>query len=172
MLKELTQAMMEQPSAPLIAREKSIEIIIGAATSAVGFFCALLVNSYLEHRRDKRAYRAILESIKQEAESNSAILKEGFERYYKDGLVLRALFVTTVSQGVSAPLFTKNASANELRVINRYLRNIMLANAYRQKAEQFRTDEKGKPWLKNLVEHWGSNISDCHNSVAEVLRLD
>jgi hypothetical protein len=171
MLQGLIYGAMVQTGTPLIAREKIAEVAIGAVTSAIGFFFALLINSYVELRRDKRGYRAILESIKQEAESNSAILKEGFEKYYKDGLVLRALFVNTVSQGVATPLFTKNASANELRVINRYLRNITLANAYRQKAEQFRTDDKGRPWLKNLVEHWGSNIGDCRSSVDEVLKL-
>jgi len=169
-LHELIQA-VGQTNATLIPRDKLVEIAIGTTTSAVGFFCALFINSYLESRREKKGYRAILESIKQEADSNKAILKESFLKYYEEGLVLRELFVSGVGQGIATPIFTKNARATELRVLNRYLRNLTLCNAYRQRAEHFRAEGKGKAWLEGLVEKWGKNIQECLVSTDDVLKL-
>lgn len=171
MLHGLIAVLLVQANASLIARDKLVEIAIGTATSTVGFFCALFINSYLEFCREKKGYRAILESIRQEAESNRAVLEQSFAEYYRKGLVLRDLSVSGVRQGIAMPMFTKNARGSEARVINRYLRNIMLCNAYRQKAEQFRTDGKGQVWLAGLIENWGKNINDCFVSTDEVLKL-
>jgi hypothetical protein len=154
--------------------EEWIKTIVGFATSTLGFLVALLVNSYVELRRDKKAYRTMLKAIKAEAGNNKVILSDSFMRFYRDGLVVREFFLGAAAQCCASPLFIKHARSSEIGVLNAYLRNIKLANGYREKAERFRLDTKGKAsqeWLEPLIDSWGDNLKRCHESIDQVLAL-
>jgi len=156
--------------------EELIKIAAESAASALGFFCALFVNARLESRKDRKAYRTMLEAIKVEAASNEAILTDSFLKFYSqpDGVVLRDFFVDTVSQSLVSLVFIKNAKTSELAALGSYLRNIRLANAYRGRSERLRFEEQGKAsreWLAGIVEYWGENLKQCELSIKDVLGL-
>ena len=154
--------------------EEWIKTIVGFGTSTLGFLVALLVNSYVDLLRDKRAYRSMLGAIKAEAGNNKVIHKDSFMEFYRDGLVVREFFLEVAAQCCANPLFIKHAKSSEIEILNAYLRNIKLANGYRAKAEYFRIDAKGKAsqeWLDALIDNWGDNLQGCRDSIEQVLNL-
>jgi len=154
--------------------EEWIKTIVGCATSTLGFLFALLVNSYIQSRADERAYRTMLLAIATEADSNAVILKESFRKFFDKGLVLRAFVPATAAQCCSSTLFIKHAKPLEMQVLNAYLRNITLANEYREKAERFWLDPEGKAskeWLNGVIEAWDSNLTRCEESIEQVRNL-
>jgi len=117
----------------------------------------------------------MLRTIKAEAKSNQVVLNDSFLKYYDSGIVLREFGVETACQYLADPVFIKHAGPKELETLNAYLRNINLANAYREKAERFQLDErrqKSKDWLNSTIAVWGENLELCQVSIHEVLRLE
>ncbi len=151
-----------------------VKTIVGVTTSTLGFLIALLVNSYLELRRDKKTHRTMLKVIKVEASSNKIILKDSFWKYYRDGVVLREFFLEAATQCCASPLFIKHAELNGIGILNAYLRNLKLANGYREKAESFLLDAKGRAsqeWLPTLRNSWEENLKLCDESIEKVVAL-
>ncbi len=154
--------------------EEWTKIIIGIATGTLGFLFALLVNSYVELRREKKTYRSMSLAIKAEAASNKVILQDSFLKFYRDGIVLRPFCLEAGAQFCANALFIKHATSTELEILNAYLRDIRLANAYREKAETFRLESKGKAsqeWLGSLLDFWADNLQRCRSGIDEVLGL-
>ena len=153
-----------------------LRIGVQSAASALGFFCALAVNSYLDSRRERKACRTMLEAVKAEASNNEIILRDSFLKFYEDesGIVLREFFTETASRCLGELSFVKNAEPSKLITLGKYLRNIKLANAYRQRHERLRIDGKGQAaqeWLQAIVNYWGENLKQCEDAIHEVLRL-
>ena len=82
-------------------QEEWIKTIVGFATSTLGFLVALLVNSWVELRREKKSYRTMLKAIKAEASNNKIILNDSFLAHFRDGVVVREFFLETVAQCLS-----------------------------------------------------------------------
>jgi hypothetical protein len=163
-----------EPEEDSMPHEEWIKTIVGFATSTLGFLVALLVNSYVELRRDKKAYCTMLKAIKAEAGNNKVILNDSFLRLYRDGVVIREFFLGAAAQCLASPLFIRHVKSSEIGVLNAYLRNITLANGYREKAERFRLDPKGKAsqeWFGPLINCWDDNLKQCQDSIDQVLEL-
>lgn len=161
-------------------KQKRHEILIGAVVAAVGFFLALLANSYVDDWKEKRVFASTLNAIKGEASSNEAILQEGFLRHYQEGLVLREFSTIIASQALATPTFIKHASAMQVQALGEYVRELSLANAYRSKAEAIRFSENYfvetkkptlKQWEGSLVEAWATNLSKCQEAIKMVTSL-
>jgi hypothetical protein len=155
-------------------QEEWIKTIVGFGTSTLGFLVALLVNSFVEMRKEKKAYRTMLKAIKAEASNNKVVLNDSFLRFYRDGIVIREFFLGTVAQCLATPPFIKHVKSSEMELLGAYLRNIKLANGYREKAEHFLLDAKrrdSRDWLDPLLDLWGKNLKQCQNSIDQVLAL-
>ncbi len=144
--------------------------LISTLTTALGVLFGLLGNSYVVWRRERRAYRTMLRSVAGEASSNKVILAESFLKFYATGVVLREFSTTAVTQCVGSPLFVRYAKPGHLEAIYCYLRNIRLANAYREKAERLRLfedeeEERVAGWLEGITDMWGSNLRECCESI-------
>ncbi|WP_372528732.1 hypothetical protein [Piscinibacter sp.] len=112
-------------------KQKKHEILTSAAVAAVGFFLALLANSYVDEWKERRVFASTLNAIKGEATSNETVRHESFLPLYKDGLVLRDFSTTIASQALANPAFVKHASTVHLQALSEYVRELSLANAYR-----------------------------------------
>jgi hypothetical protein len=155
-------------------REEWIKTVVGFATSTLGFLVALLVNSFVQSRRDKKTYLTMVKAIKAEADSNKTILEDSFLRYYREGLVVREFFLGAVAQYLASALFIEHVRSSDIEVLNAYLRNMKLANGYREKAERFRLDAGKKAaldFLEPLIDSWGHNLKQCQESIDQVLAL-
>lgn len=144
------------------------------ATSTLGFLAVLLANSYVESRRDKNAYRMMFRAIKSEAANNKDILKHSFMKFYRDGFVAGEFFLGAAAQCCTSPLFAKYAKPSQIGVLNTYLRNLRLANDFRERAEQFRLYAKkraSQKGLQSLIESWDDSLKRCRESINEVLAL-
>jgi hypothetical protein len=149
-----------------------IKTVVGFATSTLGFLVALLVNSFVEMQRDKKAYRTMLKAIKAEASNNKVILNDSFLQFYRSGIVVREFFLGTVVQYLASPLFIKHVKSSEMELLGAYLRNLKLANGYREKAEHFWLDAKrqeSRDWLASLLGVWDENLKQCQDSIDQVL---
>jgi hypothetical protein len=114
----------------------------------------------------------MLAAIKSEASANQAILDESFKPYFKDGLVLRELSVGTVSQYLANALFNQYATPNAIEVLNIYLRNLKLANAYRARIERSQMESEGEKFLESIIKNWDKNLKLCEANIEEIIRLD
>jgi hypothetical protein len=153
-------------------QEEWIKTVVGFATSTLGFLVALLVNSFVEMQRDKKAYRTMLKAIKAEASNNKVILNDSFLQFYRSGIVVREFFLGTVVQYLASPLFIKHVKSSEMELLGAYLRNLKLANGYREKAEHFWLDAKrqeSRDWLASLLGVWDENLKQCQDSIDQVL---
>jgi hypothetical protein len=81
------------------------------AASAIGFLFALLVNSFVNRRLDKKTYYSMLAAIKNEAKSNKKILEDSFMKYFDSGIVLRGFSLANVEPHI-------------LDTLNSYLRKL------------------------------------------------
>jgi hypothetical protein len=161
-------------------KQKKHEILTSAAVAAVGFFLALLANSYVDEWKERRVFASTLNAIKGEATSNETVRHESFLPLYKDGLVLRDFSTTIASQALANPAFVKHASTVHLQALSEYVRELSLANAYRSKAESIRFSENYfvetrkptlKQWESGLVAAWTSNLSKCQEAIKVVTAL-
>jgi hypothetical protein len=118
----------------------------------------------------------MLTAIASEGRNNKAVLDHSFLKYYHCGIVLREFSTATVGRCVGDPLFVRHAKSAHLDIIYEYLRNIGLANSYREKAErlQLGQDETATetPWLDNIIEAWRDNLKQCKTSIDRVVALD
>ena len=147
--------------------------LAGTLTVALGVLFGLLGNSYVTWRRERRAYRAMLRSVASEASSNKVVLVEGFLKFYATGAVLRDFSTAVVTQCVGNPLFVTYSKPRHLEAIYCYLRNVHLANAYREKAERLRMfedeeEERVADWLEGINDMWGRNLRECGQSIDEL----
>ena len=151
------------------------KIVMGAITTAVGFFFALAGNSAVETLREQATYRTLLEASRTEASFNKAALEESFLKHYSDGVVLREFSLVTTSQNMANPLFLRHSSPDTIRSLGQYSRDLALANAYRAKAEvlRFKDVEAGvtSPWDAPLTAQWAENLKSCADSIARVAAL-
>lgn len=159
---------------------ESNKLILGAITTAVGFFIALIANSRVEEWKERRAYKTLLNAVCAEAQFNREILEQSFLPLYADGVVLREFSLEMANQNLSSPLFIKHASQQVMEVLGQYVRELTLANAYRGRAEMIRFNdsylkktEQGKlpRWEEPLVENWAENLDAVKISIAKVINI-
>lgn len=156
------------------------ELVLGGITTAAGFFVALVANSAVEHWKEKRIYRTLLNAVRTEAKYNRVILEESFLPLYAEGVVLREFSLNSASQNLANPLFIKHASTQVVEELGRYICDLSLANAYRARAEGIRFNDayvknagKGKlpEWEGALIEKWTENLKAVKDSIARVNAL-
>ncbi len=151
-----------------------IKAALSVITTGLGVLFGLLGTGYLTWRREGRAYQVMLRVIASEARNNKTVLNDSFLKYYDDGLVLREFSTAAAERCVSDPLFVKHAKSTYLDIVYEYLRNMRLANSYREKAErlQLGQDEKAaEKWLEGIIDVWRDNLSQCKQSIKQVVDL-
>jgi len=161
-------------------REERYKLILGAMTTAAGFFVALLANSAVEDWKEKKVYETLLNVTRAEAKSNQVVLEKSFLPLYADGVVLREFSVATATQNLLNPIFIKHASPQVVQGLGQYVRDLNLANAYRARAEAIRfndaylnNERKGKSsrWEAPLIEMWKENLDAARNSIENIATL-
>ncbi len=130
---------------------------------------ALLVNSAIDRHREREAYYSVRNAVAVEAKSNERVLHDSFDKYFDQGLVLQEFTTAVASQALSSPAFVKNSTSDEIAELSKYVRNLALANRYRERAEKWRSDEK-EEWLQALIAVWRLNLDACEKSVTSVAR--
>lgn len=152
-------------------KSKRYEIILGLITSTVGLLLALLINSAVGYWNDGKTYASMLAAIESEAEYNQKVLDESFKPLFRDGVVLREFSLTTVSQPMANPLFVAHAKQSDIEILNAYMRNLRLANAYRERSERIRFNESLEPWSEGLTEKGEENLRACEESIEMVRKI-
>lgn len=157
---------------PIVLTETDwLKAFVALATTAAGVLVGLLGNSVLKWTMDKRTYASMLRAFHNEAINNKFILQKSFFPFFKYGLVLRQFSITTSSNCLADPIFVKCAKPGQLPVIYEYLRNLALANFYREKNEELllRTDtDVMKGWIVGLSNVWADNLKDCARSIEQI----
>ena len=151
-----------------------VKAVLSALTTALGVLLGLLGNGYVIWWREGRAYRAMLTSIASEGRNNKAVLDDSFLKYYDGGIVLREFSTATVGRCVRDALFVRHAEPAHLDILYGYLRNIGLANSYREKAERLllgRDKKAAETWLSGIIEVWRDNLKQCETSINQVVAL-
>jgi hypothetical protein len=151
-----------------------IKALLAGLTTALGVLLGLLGNGYVNWRREKRTYRAMLKAVANEASSNKVVLEESFLRYYETGIVLREFSTATVARCLGDPIFVKHAKVAHLEAVYDYLRNVSLANAYRETSEHLQLDQKDKlqKALVDFVNSWHHNLEQCKKSIETVVAIE
>jgi hypothetical protein len=157
--------------AAFVVNEELLKIFTDFSVSALGFTFALLVNSFVGIHRDKKAYHSMLAAIRSEARSNKIILNKSFKKYFQTGVVLREFSIETAAKYSDNILFVKNAPSVYVQLLNEYLRNIRLANAYRKKAELIFFNKEDKKWSKDLTIVWQDNLEECEKNIDRIIEL-
>ena len=151
-----------------------VKAVLSVITTGLGVLFGLLGTGYVTWRREGRAYRTMLTAIATEARNNKAVLNDSFLKYYDSGIVLREFSTATLERCVGDPLFVKHAKSAHLDIIYEYLRNMRLANSYRNKAERLQLShdkETAETWLENIIEAWRDNLKHCKTSIDRVIAL-
>jgi hypothetical protein len=81
-----------------------LDTLIEIEKVALGFFLGLLLNSFVEHWKEKNVARRMLSVIAAESRANLAILQEGFLEYFREGLVLSGFSMDAESEYLANPL--------------------------------------------------------------------
>lgn len=160
--------------------EERYKLIANAMAAAVGFFFALLTNSYVDDWKERRTFSATLTAVKSESASNRVALSESFLPLHKEGIVLREFSLALANQALSNPAFIKHASVDQVRVLSEYVRDLTLANAYRARVEAIRfsadyfSEQKTsalRQWEAQLIPTWSKNLTLCEASIQGVSAL-
>jgi len=143
------------------------------AISAIGFLIALAINTALADRSEKDTYKSLLDSVRTEAKMNDDIRSSSFEKYYKNGLVLREFTLLSTSQSLANPIFVKYASASDFRALNNYVLNLSLANAYRRISENvYLTDRNNRSLRDTITSEWERVLSASSTAIGSVEALE
>jgi len=158
--------------------EERYKLILGAITTAIGFFVALIANSVVEDWKERKVYQTLLNAARAEAASNQVVLEKSFLPLYTDSVILREFSLITASQNLSNPLFIKHASSQVVEELGQYVRDLTLANAYRARSEAIRFNDaylnnaargKSPGWEAPLVEKWKENLDAVKISIAKIM---
>jgi hypothetical protein len=147
------------------------KLVMEATFSAVGFFVALGINSWIDRRKEAEVFRSILQAIRAEATSNMEVIEDSYGQYFPGGIVLRDFNTSIVSQSVGNSLFVRHASGEDLRVFGQYIRVLTLTNSYRRVAESLEfmtTDEKRKLWLSTIKGALGNSVKQAKQEILAV----
>jgi hypothetical protein len=148
-------------------QKERYKVVLSSLTASLGFFVALFANSAVERHRERQAYFSQLNAIRVEALSNVNMLHESFERFFEDGIVPQEFNTSVVSQALSSPTFLKNSSTDEVAMLSSYLRNLTLANRYRERSEKWHADNKDD-LIGALIPFWSTNLDACDKSITAV----
>jgi hypothetical protein len=151
--------------------------LLDVALSAIGFFLALAINSWLDRRRDAGTYKSMLRSIRSEAMSNLTIFKESIDEYFdkEDCLVLRDFNFSVTVQAISTPLFISHTPDKVIQLLNDYIRGMSLSNSYRRAYEQLSLyGNKGsfERWGGRIIEAWRKTLLDMRLKTQKISALD
>ncbi len=142
------------------------------ALSALGFLIALGINAALADRSEKDTYKSLLDSVRTEAKMNDEIRINSFDRYYKNGLVLREFTLLSTSQSLANPIFVKHASPSDFRALNDYVLNLSLANAYRRMSENVYLSDRNNQGLRDTITtQWERVLAASSTAIASVETL-
>jgi len=141
------------------------KIALSSLVASFGFLLAMAANLAYQHHSEARAYQLMRHAIKVEAESNAHILQTAFRKYFNNGVVLQQFNTSVVAQTLYSPAFLKFSNPEEINLLSRYLRDISLANRYREKAESFVFDDKDPRWLEVLKPIWSANLDTCAQEI-------
>lgn len=147
---------------------KRYDLLVGIIVSFIGFFFALFVNSLNENRKERNAFAEIIKAIKAETEYNKFVHEESFLRYIEEGIVLRNFNLGTTKSVLSNPLFFRYASAKQISIVNKYLRDLELSNSYRSIVEKLRIEEPDSIWLDSAISVWKNNLVECSERFNEI----
>ncbi len=151
-----------------------VKAILSVVTTGLGVLFGLWGSGYVTMRRERRAYRAMLTAIASEGKNNKAVLNDSFIKYYESGIVLREFSTVTIERCVGDMLFVKYAKSEHLKLIYEYLRNLQLANSYREKTERIRLGHDKKAaaeWMDSIIIMWGDNLRQCKSIIDRVIAL-
>jgi hypothetical protein len=147
--------------------------LLGVAVSGLGFLLALGINQRAEKQKEKDTYHSMLAAIRSEATANHNILETSYEKYFPQGLIVRELSYSTVSQMFANPLFMKYAKPEDIETLNAYVRDLALANGYRRVAETLTLQQPHdyNQWLDTVKNEWGERLPTLSADIDKVTEI-
>jgi hypothetical protein len=155
-------------------KKEILDAFVNFVVTTFGVLLGLLLSGVISDRSDDAVYKAIANSIHAEAEANKAALDGSFNVFVlnRSGLVLNEFRVDVALNSLANPLFLRKAKPVEIEALNKYVRNLSLANNYALMARQFATASNAglaSAWSENLYKYWNRNLKDCTTSIGEIL---
>jgi hypothetical protein len=153
------------------------EMLVILSSSGMAFLSALLVNSAIDRRTERKSFHSMLACLRAEADSNVLVLETGFVRYSKEGIVNQRFSTATSRQYLAIPTFVKHAAQQHIETLGRYIRRLELSNAYADEVRtlRFQTGQgeaEREQWIGDIEGVWQPNIQECEQSIKEVCRLE
>jgi hypothetical protein len=148
------------------------DALVNLIVTTFGVLLGLLLTGLISDRSDDALYQAIANSIHAEAEANKAALEGSFNVYVPTrGLVLNEFRVDVALNSLANPIYLRRAKPAQIEALNKYVRNLSLANNYALTARQLVTNNPAvaRLWDENLYKYWDLNLKDCTASIGEVL---
>lgn len=149
-------------------KEERNKLLLASFSSAIGFFLALLANSAVEQYRERNIYKVMLNGVRVEAAANAETLRTGFLTHYEQGIVLQQFTTSVATQSLTSTTFLKFSSPEEAARIAEYIRELALANRYRDMVEGLRRSDKDEDMAQHVVKSWRGNLERCGNVIQQV----
>lgn len=143
-----------------------LQIVVGA----LGFLLALGINSWVSSRNENDTYQSMLKAVRTEGEINNQVLKQSYDVFYPNGIVLKEFSLTTTQQMMANSTFVKHAPPEYLDTLVVYIRDLSLANGYRRVNEQIQLSPTPyERWLDNIKVQWDEALNASRGDVTKVL---
>ncbi len=161
----------------LWANAEPNKLLLEGTVSALGFLLALLINGWLERKKEEETYDSMLLALHFEATANQAILDTSYRKYFRKGLIIKEFSCSTATQMLGNPLFMKYASDDAIKLVNDYVVHLTLANGYRRVAEPlslkkgFESTVEPTGWLESVFKNWEALLPSLKNDVKAVMDL-
>lgn len=139
-------------------KSELVKFSFGLVSTAMGVLIALLINSYVEHKKDEETYLSMLRAISNEAAANKQILNESFKANYKLGIVRREFSTKTCEEFISNKIFLDHSNAKSDSLLIQYTLNLKRANNFRIADEKYKYDNV-------LYDKWGKDLTSAFTKV-------
>jgi hypothetical protein len=147
--------------------------LMSVLISGLGFLIALLINGWMDNRKERETYRSMLTAVRSEAVSNSNTIETSYRQFFPEGVVIREFSTSTLTQMFSNPLFVKHANPKDIETLSVYLRDLTLANGYRRVSETIRIMKPAvdPSWLSGITEGTEQALTNISKDIERVMEI-
>jgi hypothetical protein len=161
------------------AKKELPKLLLQGTVSALGFLLALLINGWVEQKKEMNTYHSMLLAVRTEAAANQVVVNTSYQRYFLAGLVIREFRYSTATQLLGDPLFMKYATPADIQLLNDYIGHLSLANGYRRVAEPLMLQQPAtieavmtpSGWLQSLEGQWADLLPSVQKDLDAAAKL-
>lgn len=123
--------------------KESVSFAFGILSTAIGFFLALWVNSYLDDQKEIETFKTAKRMIVNETKINKKIVDKSFVKYAYEtpGLIYADMTTSNSEEMIKDQKFISHTNDTLLYTIQSYLRYVRILNTYKGELNQIRMKE-------------------------------